>query len=167
MAGLEGTEQPRQHDATEVPRWFSAVEDGRVVQALTLFGDPTQQEVRLPSRPESAATARRLTEAVLLGPWGLSPELAEKAVLLVSELVGNAVRHTGARTFGLRTLRRPGWVRIEVRDPSRGLPCLMPVRPMDVSGRGLTLVDQLSDRWGVDLLPRGKTTWFEMRVADH
>ncbi len=41
----------------------------------------------------------------------------------------------------------------------------MPVQELDVSGRGLFLVDKLSDRWGVDLLPRGKTTWFEMRVA--
>jgi len=28
------------------------------------------------------------------------------------------------------------------------------------------LVDQLSQRWGVDLLPCGKTTWFEMRVTE-
>lgn len=42
----------------------------------------------------------------------------------------------------------------------------MPVQETDISGRGLFLVDKLSDRWGVDLLPRGKTTWFEMRVLD-
>lgn len=104
--------------------------------------------MRLASRPESAATARRLTQGVVLRQWGLSPQTAEHAVLLVSELVGNAVRHTGARVFGLRMLRRRGWIRVEVRDPSRGLPCLMPVQPMDVSGRGLFLVDKLSDRWG-------------------
>lgn len=134
--------------------------------AVDLVGDPTLGEVRLPSRPQSAGIARRLTAAVLLRQWSLTPQLAEHAVLLVSELVGNAVRHTGARTFGLRMLRRRGWIRIEVRDPSRGLPCLMPVQAMDTSGRGLFLVDKLSDRWGVDLLPRGKTTWFEMRIAD-
>ncbi|MGO4430161.1 ATP-binding protein, partial [Streptomyces sp. MCAF7] len=98
--------------------------------------------------------------------WGLTPQLAEHTVLLVSELVGNAVRHTGARTFGLRMLRRRGWIRVEVRDPSRGLPCLMPVALLDTSGRGLWLVDQLAQRWGADLLPRGKTTWFEMRVTE-
>lgn len=141
-------------------------EDDFAAKALELVGDPTLDEVRMPSRPESAFTARRLTQSVLLGRWSLSPQLAEHAVLLVSELVGNAVRHTGARTFGLRILRRRGWIRIEVRDPSRGLPCLMPVHEMDISGRGLFLVDKLSDRWGVDLLPRGKTTWFEMRVID-
>ncbi|KOG64187.1 ATP-binding protein [Streptomyces rimosus] len=179
MAGLEGTEQPRPRSGTAAARWGLSGglpgvgaqggppdEDDLAAKALELVGDPTLEEVRMPSRPESALTARRLTHSVLLGRWSLSPQLTEHAVLLVSELVGNAVRHTGARTFGLRILRRRGWIRIEVRDPSRGLPCLMPVHEMDISGRGLFLVDKLSDRWGVDLLPRGKTTWFEMRVLD-
>ncbi|MCI3245502.1 ATP-binding protein [Streptomyces spinosisporus] len=166
MAGLEGIEQPRGHSRVTAARWSPAVEDEQALKALELFGNPTEAEVPLPSRPESAATARRLAQVVVLRQWGLTPKTTEDAVLLVSELVGNAVRHTGARTFGLRMRRRRGWFRIEVRDPSRGLPCLMPVQDMDVSGRGLFLVDKLSDRWGVDLLPRGKTTWFEMRVAD-
>lgn len=166
MAGLEGIEQPRGHGRVAAARWSPAVEDEQGLKALELFGDPTDAEVQLPSRPESAATARRLTQVVVLRRWQLTPKMTEDAVLLVSELVGNAVRHTGARAFGLRLRRRRGWIRVEVRDPSRGLPCLMPVQELDVSGRGLFLVDKLSDRWGVDLLPRGKTTWFEMRVAD-
>jgi anti-sigma regulatory factor (Ser/Thr protein kinase) len=126
-------------------------------------GDPSVGEVRLSSRPESAGTARRMTVELLRG-WGLG-QLTDTGELLVSELVGNAVRHTGARTFGLRVTRRRGWVRVEVRDPSRALPCLVPiVRELDERGRGLFLVDMLADRWGVDLLPRGKTTWFEMRA---
>ncbi len=131
---------------------------------LELLGDPSVAEVCFTSRPQSAATARRLTLAKLRA-WGL-PSLGETCELLVSELVGNAVRHTGAQTFGLRMTRRRGWIRVEVRDPSRALPCLLPVHETDVSGRGLMLVDKLSDRWGVDLLPRGKTTWFELRVID-
>ncbi|MFD4971762.1 ATP-binding protein [Streptomyces sp. NPDC058424] len=166
MAGLEGIEQPREQSRATATRWSPAVEDERAFKALELYGNPTESEVPLPSRPESAATARRLAQVVVLRQWGLSPKLAEDTVLLVSELVGNAVRHTGARVFGLRMRRRRGWLRVEVRDPSRGLPCLMPVQELDISGRGLFLVDRLSDRWGVDLLPRGKTTWFEMRVAD-
>jgi anti-sigma regulatory factor (Ser/Thr protein kinase) len=134
---------------------------------LADHGDPAEGEVRLPNRPESAGTARRLTEAVLVLRWSLGGPLVEHAVLLVSELVGNAVRHTGAPSFGLRMTRRRGRLRVEVRDPSRGLPCLMPVRETDISGRGLFLVDTLADRWGVDLLPHGKTTWFEMRLPEH
>ncbi len=142
------------------------MDDEQVPDVLELYGNPAEEDVRLPSRPESAWVARRLTQSVVLRQWGLGPQMAEHAVLLVSELVGNAVRHTGARSFALRMHRRRGWIRIEVRDPSRGLPCLMPVGELDISGRGLMLVDKLSDRWGVDLAPRGKTTWFEMRVAD-
>ncbi|MFG2192744.1 ATP-binding protein [Streptomyces sp. NPDC048639] len=166
MAGLEEMEQPRPRSGVAAARWVPSVEDEQALKAVDLFGNPAVEEVRLPSRPESAATARRLAQTVVLRQWGLSVQMAEHAILLVSELVGNAVRHTGARTFGLRMLRRRGWIRIEVRDPSRGLPCLMPVHELDTSGRGLFLVDKLSDRWGVDLLPRGKTTWFEMRVTD-
>lgn len=132
---------------------------------LDKVGDPTVREVLLPNLPESARLAREVTHLVLRRHWNLSPQLTEYAVLLVSELVGNAVRHTGAHSFGLRVMRTAAArVRVEVRDPSRGLPCLLPVAELDTSGRGLFLVDHLSDRWGVDLLPRGKTTWFEMRA---
>lgn len=166
MAGLEGMEQPQQRTGTAAVRRMPSVEDDPALRALELFGNPAVEEVRLPSRPESAGTARRLAEFIVVRDWGLASQLAEYTVLLVSELVGNAVRHTGARTFGLRMLRRRGWIRVEVRDPSRGLPCLLPVGELDTSGRGLMLVDQLSQRWGVDLLPCGKTTWFEMRVTE-
>ncbi|MGW8066416.1 ATP-binding protein [Streptomyces ziwulingensis] len=166
MAGLEGTERPRGAGRATAARWSPGVEDERALKALELFGDPTEGEVPLRSRPESAATARRLAQVVSLRQWNLGPKVTEDVVLLVSELVGNAVRHTGARVFGLRMRHRPGWIRVEVRDPSRGLPCLMPVQVTDIGGRGLFLVDTLSDRWGADLLPRGKTTWFEMRVLD-
>ncbi|UGY95238.1 ATP-binding protein [Streptomyces gobiensis] len=138
-----------------------------VTNAVHWVGDLTFGEVHLPNRPESARRARRMAESVLHGRWHLPGHLTEQAVLLVSELVGNAVRHTGAHTFVLRMSCRRGWIRIELRDPSRGLPCLLPVHDLDTSGRGLFLVDKLSDRWGVDLLPRGKTTWFEMRVGEH
>ena len=167
MAGLENMGQSRRHASATAARWSSGFEDEHALSSLELFGDPTAGEVPLPSCRESAATARRLTQFVALRQWGLSPKTTEDAVLLVSELVGNAVRHTGARVFGLRMRLRLGLLRVEVRDPSRGLPCLMPVQGMDLSGRGLFLVDELSDRWGVDLLPRGKRTWFEMRVTEH
>ncbi|MFJ6720027.1 MULTISPECIES: ATP-binding protein [unclassified Streptomyces] len=166
MAGLEGVEQPRQRGGASAVRIAAALEEEQGLRALELYGNPAEAEVTLPSMPESAGTARRLTQSVVIRLWGLSPQIAEHTVLLVSELVGNAVRHTGARSFGLRLVRRRGWIRVEVRDPSRGLPCLMPVHEMDTTGRGLFLVDKLSDRWGADLLPRGKITWFEMRVAD-
>ncbi|MEU6059841.1 ATP-binding protein [Streptomyces sp. NPDC047097] len=167
MAGLEGAErQPRRTGGVTAAQWVPAADDEGALAAVEAFGSPADAEVELPSLPESARTARLLAQHAVFCEWSLGAQTTEHAVLLVSELVGNAVRHTGARVFGLRMHRRRGSIRVEVRDPSRGLPCLLPVRETDISGRGLFLVDTLSDRWGVDLLPRGKTTWFEMRVGD-
>jgi anti-sigma regulatory factor (Ser/Thr protein kinase) len=159
-----------QGEVAGVTEWVPEVpgeptSDDIASSVIDLVGDPTVDEVRLPNRPESARCARQLARTVLQSHWGLPGHVTDDAELLVSELVGNAVRHTGAHVFGLRMMRRRGWIRVEVRDPSRGLPCLLPVHGLDTSGRGLFLVDTLSDRWGVDLLPRGKTTWFEMRIA--
>jgi anti-sigma regulatory factor (Ser/Thr protein kinase) len=162
MAGRGGSEQPQRGNSAAGVAPVLAEEVA--ARALDLFGDPSAREIHLTSRPESASTARRLSLSVIR-VWGL-PQIADTVELLVSELIGNAVRHTGARTVGLRMQWRRGWVRVEVRDPSRALPCLLPVRDLDTSGRGLFLVDMLSDRWGVDLQPRGKTTWFELRVAE-
>lgn len=130
-----------------------------------LVGNPAAREVCLPAIAESAGVARRLTRSVLRRHWAHPEEFTDDAELLVSELVGNAVQHAGAQVFGLRLLRRRGWVRIEVRDPSRSLPCLLPVGDLDVTGRGLFLVNRCAQRWGVDLHPGGKTTWCEMRVT--
>ncbi|CAM5231363.1 hypothetical protein SALBM311S_11294 [Streptomyces alboniger] len=115
MTGLEGTEQPRGDGRVTASRWSPTAEDEHAPKALESFGNPAEAEVLLPSRPESAATARRLTQVVVLRHWGLGARITEDAVLLVSELVGNAVRHTGARVFGLRLRRRRGWIRVEVR----------------------------------------------------
>src|SRR5687768_4943790 len=102
MAGVDDREQPQR------PPWRAVAApvgrprppgDELPVSVLGRHGDPTLREVRLPSQPESAAIARRLAATVALGHWALPPQLADHVVLLVSELVGNAVRHTGARTF--------------------------------------------------------------------
>jgi anti-sigma regulatory factor (Ser/Thr protein kinase) len=175
---LERIDQPEVLDRPEKPDEAGAIGaigatgqtaetagTGRPGSAVDLTHEPWMGEVSLDSRPESACAARRLTRHQLQTRWLLSPQLTDDAVLLVSELVGNAVTHAGAHAFGLRIRRRRGRVRIEVRDPSRALPCHLPVRELDVSGRGLWLVDKLADRWGVDLLPHGKSTWFELRLT--
>ncbi|WP_232246496.1 ATP-binding protein [Kitasatospora mediocidica] len=142
---------------------LSSRELERVV--LPRLSDPaSEEEARLPSRRSSAPVARRLVLSVLQS-WGLHP-LLEVGELLTGELVANAVRHTGGRTIGLRLLRRPGWLRVEVRDSSRALPCRIVAEPGADCGNGLLLVDTLADRWGADLLPRGKGVWFELKVRE-
>ena len=126
--------------------------------------DQAGDEVRLSAGPGSPARARRLTMSALES-WGLGGH-GEVAEQLVAELVANAVRHAGGRTFGLRLTRRQGCLRIEVRDPSRALPCLILGDVDDEGGRGLQLVNHLSQRWGADLMSHGKSVWCELRVRE-
>ena len=126
--------------------------------------DPQGGEVRFTAGQQSSRRVRRLTMSALES-WGLGGH-GEVAAQLVSELIANAVRHTGGRTFGLRLVRRHGCVRFEVYDPSRALPCLILGEPEDEGGRGLQLVDKLSQRWGADLMSHGKSVWFELRVRE-
>ncbi len=167
MAGLEGIEQPQRRGGMVADRRGPAVEDEQAREALAEYGSPADHEVTIPSRSDAARTVRRLTRLVVIHQWGLSPQLSEVAVLLASELVSNAVLHTGASRFGLRITRTRGRIKVELRDPSRGLPCMLPVQAhRHQAAAVLFLVDKLSDRWGADLLPIGKYVWFELRVID-
>lgn len=98
----------------------------------------------------------------LLGACAASEELTAAAELLTSELVTNLVVHVGAP--GELVVRMQGDnVRIEVTDHRAGVPVL-PGRPATATGgRGLAIVDAVSDAWGVDRrTDDGKTVWFEL-----
>ena len=131
---------------------------------LALLLDPAEVEGRvrtwLPAEPQAAGGARRAVRALLLTA-GLVPEDAE---LLVSELVGNAVRHASGADILLRASLDDGLLRVEVQDSSPRVPAL-PEPPDWASegGRGLLLVERIADRWGAELVPGGKRLWFELR----
>ncbi|KAK1183194.1 ATP-binding protein [Streptomyces sp. NBS 14/10] len=120
---------------------------------------------RLSSTRRGARLARLLA-AEQLRTWPVSPDIAERAELIVGELAANAALHgrVQGRDFRLTlTLdEAAGPLRIEVTD-TRGekLPVLQPPPPPDhESGRGLLLVAALADRWGtVPNEPVGKTAW--------
>ncbi|MGW5198657.1 ATP-binding protein [Streptomyces spiralis] len=106
--------------------------------------------------------ARNLVRTALAA-WYLD-ELTDTAILLVSELVANAVKHTSSRVIRV-IVTRPSerFVRIAVVDRARVMPEL--VKPGDelvASGRGLLLVDALAERWGTDLYRWGKQVWAEL-----
>lgn len=105
---------------------------------------------------EAPRVARRFVEQTLAG-WGCET-LLESAVLVVSELVTNAVSHANsACTVVLRL--QPGWLRIEVSDRADASPEPQPVDLDGTSGRGLMIVGALSDAWGVEPQERGKCVW--------
>ncbi|WP_432136983.1 MULTISPECIES: ATP-binding protein [unclassified Streptomyces] len=101
----------------------------------------------------------------LLRHWG-RPDETETAELLTSELVTNALVHTGHEAVLTATLG-PSGLRVEVRDFVARRPRLrMPDRDDGTHGRGLVLVDSLADAWGVCPHAVGKAVWFELGGAD-
>lgn len=115
--------------------------------------------------PSCVAGARGLVRAAL-GAWGLG-ELADDGALVVSELVGNAVRHARCREIGV-TVTRTGrdTVRIAVVDGCHAQPVRRPAGDEAVCGRGLLVVEALTVRWGTDRLAYGKRVWAELRGTD-
>lgn len=113
----------------------------------------------LPPRAASAGVARELV-TWQLRDWKVEA-LCEDAALVITELVTNAVRHARC-DLELRMVHMDGGIRLEVSDCSPRW--LVPRRagPNDETGRGLQLVDALSDRYGVEPDGDGKRVWVEM-----
>ncbi|MCU4183282.1 ATP-binding protein [Acidiferrimicrobium sp. IK] len=100
--------------------------------------------------------------AVHLHEWvdGVSAEdTIDDALLVASELVGNAVRHCTGR-IGLCVERLAEEVEISVSDDSTKLPAATDAVPTSESGRGLTIVGALCSAWGVrPVAGHGKAVW--------
>ncbi|MEV5087125.1 ATP-binding protein [Actinospica acidiphila] len=118
--------------------------------------------VQVLAEPEEVA-ALRMDVRARLREWGIQ-EVIDAAQLCVSELVSNVITHVGPGTpISLLLSLRGARLRIEVRDPDAGvLPTLVRATEDAENGRGMALVDALSDRWGVDLHRDGKVTWCEI-----
>ncbi|MCC9310474.1 ATP-binding protein [Kitasatospora sp. RB6PN24] len=125
--------------------------------------------VQLPYEPQSARAARHLVRSALR-QWGLA-DLLDSAELIVSELVGNAVK-TGCRQHMTVAIHRTAEasVRISVRDGSRAMPVLIQDRSRDDAegGRGLALVNHLTHgHWAAELLPLGKVIHADLSSFGH
>ncbi|WP_159772518.1 ATP-binding protein [Streptomyces sp. HM190] len=123
-------------------------------------------EWTFPAEPGAVRTARAVVRDRLRA-WGLD-SLGDIVILLVSELVTNALRHaTGP--IGVRLVRSegpPGTLRVEVSDPLPDPPRERTADPDDEGGRGLRLVACSARAWGTRLGDSGKTVWFELTVPD-
>jgi anti-sigma regulatory factor (Ser/Thr protein kinase) len=121
--------------------------------------------LELPSRREAPAAARKALTALNGSLHLLSSGRLRDVQLLVSELVTNAVRHSGIEgdTVGLAVLATDEVVRVEVSDAGAGFarPGRFASGGTEAGGWGLPIVDALAQRWGVER-GRGTTVWFEV-----
>ncbi|MDT0309584.1 SpoIIE family protein phosphatase [Streptomyces sp. DSM 44917] len=116
---------------------------------------------RLPEEPVAAGEARDHVRAQLAA-WGLGGDLEMTTELIVSELVGNVVRHAKGPVH-LRLLRSRSLI-VEVSDGSLTTPHIRRTSAADEGGRGLQLVAAMAQRWGARYTPVGKCIWTEQPI---
>jgi len=122
---------------------------------------PRTLRVMLSATDHSVRLARRATRVVLTA-WRLA-HVEESAVLIVSELATNAVRHArGLDVITVDLLAAPTWLRIECQDTDRDWPQPRVPAGFDESGLGFVLVDALAGQWGVRETETGKAVWAEL-----
>jgi PAS domain S-box-containing protein len=119
-----------------------------------------QQLLTLPPAPDSARAARRFVGEVLSAA-GAEP-FGETAALLTSELVTNGIVHAHT-DLQVRVEATRRWVRVEVVDGNPHLPSRRDYDEQASTGRGLEMIEQLADDFGVQPLDgRGKLVWFRL-----
>ena len=116
----------------------------------------------LPPEPTSARACRRFLLSTL-EEWD-ADEFADDAVLLLSELVTNAVLHAGTE-IDVEVQLDGDVLRIEVGDGDPRLPTVRHYSLLSGTGRGLALVAETARSWDVEALPSGKRVWFELEAS--
>ncbi|MZD03489.1 protein phosphatase, partial [Streptomyces sp. SID5785] len=134
---------------------------------------PDEVRTSLPGNPLAPAAARRFVRALFADRTAkavppVGDRLADDAVVVVSELVTNAVVHAGTgvdlvcRRDG-PTADGPAGLVVEVTDhhPTRAVRTDRAARTPDIPeyGRGLQLVASLAEAWGITYRPGTKTVW--------
>lgn len=82
---------------------------------------------------------------------------------LISELITNSVEHAVTSCVRVVLMFSAGIVRLDVTDDDVvNLPLRTQASVEDVAGRGLAIVEALSDRWGVHITASAKSVWCEL-----
>ncbi|GGP01579.1 ATP-binding protein [Nonomuraea glycinis] len=124
---------------------------------------PVLGEKWIPCERRRLPSARRFVRDVA-ADWGAAVDVPEVAELLVSELVTNALTHGAAGTHAIRVTvsREEELLVVDVHDTCPVLPRLRLASPLDLSGRGLAIVQTFSHDWGWTVTPYGKSVWFQL-----
>ncbi len=125
----------------------------------TVVPDSAPTSLLLEPDVRSVGIARRMLHDVMARSG--AADHADAAAVALSELVTNALVHTGDEVTVLVWSSAVG-TRVEVEDSSQHLPVRRQYADTAGTGRGMHLVEQLTDRWGARRRNSGKTVWFEL-----
>jgi anti-sigma regulatory factor (Ser/Thr protein kinase) len=116
--------------------------------------------VTLPAARQAVADGRAWSREIMK-EWQLD-DMTDVVQQLVSELVTNSVEHADTSCVRVVLVHTTGVLRLDVTDDDVvSLPVRTRAGVDDVSGRGLAIVEALSDRWGVRIAACAKTVWCE------
>ncbi|MEV4330928.1 ATP-binding protein [Streptomyces sp. NPDC049597] len=118
----------------------------------------------VPARVESVSRARRLVSE-RLDVWDIGGDTHDTALLIVSELVTNAVVHTGGHLVSLQLHRSEGRLRVTVQDQGSTATGPRVCHGLEEErGRGLLLVEAVSTAWGTHDCEHGtgRVVWAEL-----
>jgi serine phosphatase RsbU (regulator of sigma subunit)/anti-sigma regulatory factor (Ser/Thr protein kinase) len=167
-AHLEGIPARRCHPRELCARLGELMTDADTDDDVTLLAvgaagiGVRRASTRLPDDNTAPGTARRFLREQLRD-WAVEEETVEVAELCVSELVTNAVIHTG--TSAEVTLHLDAdFLTVLVRDGGGSGSVRRPTDSdaLAVSGRGLSLVDAVATAWAAEHGADGTTVWFEI-----
>ena len=124
--------------------------------------DPHVVELRIrhAARPAAIGRARNEVEDAL-SRADVDARTSGDLMLLVSELVTNAVRHARSDRFEVRLDVGPDRLRLEVHDEGAGFEPRIAPPDGGTGGYGLFIVDRLASRWGVER-DDGGVIWLEL-----
>lgn len=124
---------------------------------------PLSTTIEVSADATATQSARALVRD-LCASAAVGPQAVETAVLLVTELVSNAVEHGGGTAVVVADVD-PTRLRVAVADSDPRLPTARLAAIDAERGRGLLLVEALSSRWGATPEGSGKSVWFELDHA--
>jgi serine phosphatase RsbU (regulator of sigma subunit)/anti-sigma regulatory factor (Ser/Thr protein kinase) len=159
--------EPRELTARLVERLRreDPADDVVVLAVATTTGRHVRQaDVRLPADTTAPRLARRFLHEHL-GGWGLPASTTLTAELCLSELVTNAVIHSGTPARVVLDLDDQRLLVLVEDGGTRGVVRRQHLDPEDVGGRGLALVEELSTAWNAERTAVGTTVWFELSRA--
>ena len=128
-----------------------------IVRSTTESADVRTVVREIPIADDTVGTARTFA-AGTLRDWAVNDSVGPDAVLIVSELVTNAIRH-GSPPIELRLRRDAHHLIIDVHDTERSTPRRQHATPDDDHGRGLEIVAALAESWGTRITHDGKSVW--------